>query len=112
MIVVTTPLGTAALLSLLFLSVLFANLSRRLGAVTKVADHHRWFTVAQVCIGVAGVSQLIRGSAGLAPDLALPFLLKPWFALVSFHMPLAVGVTVCLGLVWYYWGWIVREQIK
>jgi hypothetical protein len=112
MIVVTTPLSTAALLSLLFLSVLFANLSRRLGAVTKMADHQRWFTVSHVCIGVAAVSQLIRGSADLAPDLALPFLLKTWFALVSFHIPLAIGVTVCLGLVWYYWGWIVRERIK
>ena len=112
MSVVTTPLSATAFLSLLLLSLLFANLSRRLGAVTKIVDHQRWFTVAHVCIGVTGVSQMIRGTAHLAPDLALPFLLEPWFALVSFHIPLAIGVTVCLGLVVYYWGWIVRERIK
>jgi hypothetical protein len=112
MIVVTTPLSAAAFLSLLFLSLLFANLSRRLGAVTKIADHQRWFAVAHVCIGIAAVSQLIRGCASLAPHLALPFLLRPWFAVASFHVPLVIGVTVCLGLVWYYWGWIVRERIK
>ena len=112
MIVVTSPLSVAGLLALLYMSLLFDNLSRRLGDVTKKTDHLRWYPLAHVCLGVAALSQLIRSTAHLAPQLALPFLLEPWFALVSFHLPLAVGVTVCLALVWHYWHWILTEKMK
>ena len=112
MIVITSPLSVAALLALFYLSLLFENLSRRLGDVTKMTDHLPWYRLAQVCIGVAALSHLIRGTAHLAPQLAYPFLLEPWFALVSFHLPLAVGVTVCLALVWHYWRWILTEKMK
>jgi hypothetical protein len=53
---------------------------------------------------------VIRGIAALAPRLAPPVLLEPWFTLVSFHIPLAVGVTIDLLLVRYYWGWILKEK--
>ena len=54
----------------------------------------------------------MRSIAALTPDLASPVLLRPWFSLMSFHVPLVVGVTLDLVLVWYYWGWILKEKIK
>ncbi|MFQ6099936.1 MAG: hypothetical protein ACE5OS_01700 [Anaerolineae bacterium] len=112
MIVITTPLGPVGLLVIAYLSLLFANFSRRLSAVTKMADYYRWFQVASLLIALAAMSQIVRGTVALAPELASPVLLEPWFALVSFHIPLAIGVTADLWLVLYYWRWILKERVE
>ena len=112
MTVITTPLGAVGLLAMAYLGFLFANFSRRLSAVTKMANHHRWFLAANILLALAAMSQVIRGTAALAFQLAFPVLLEPWFALVSFHIPLAVGVTLDLVIVWYYWKWILKEKIE
>ncbi|MBE9507625.1 MAG: hypothetical protein IMY86_06195 [Chloroflexi bacterium] len=112
MIVITTSLESAGLLAIIYLGFLFANFSRRLGAVTKMTDHYRWFWVASSFVALAAMSQIVRGTATLAPQEALPFLLEPWFALLSFHFPLAVGVTLDFVLVWYYWRWVMEEKIE
>ena len=76
--------------------------------------HHslRWFQLANGLIVIAATSQIIRGTAAVAADLVLPFLLEDWFSLVSFHIPLALGVTLDLVLVGYYWGWILTEKLE
>jgi hypothetical protein len=112
MIIITTPLGAVGLLAIFYLGVLFASFSRRLGAVTKMANQHRWFALANGLVAVAAVSQIVRGIAALAPELACPFLLESWFALMSFHIPLVLGLTLDLVLVWYYWGWILTEKVE
>ncbi len=111
MIVITTLLAPMGLLSIVYLSFLFANLSRRMSAVTKMKDYCRWFVVAGGFVALAAMSQVVRGTAALAPELASPVLLQRWFALVSFHIPLAVGVTLDLVLVRYYWGWTLKEKV-
>jgi hypothetical protein len=111
MIVITTPLGPAGLFAIAYLGLLFAAFSRRLGAVTKMSDYHRWFFVANGLVALAAMSQIVRGTAALAPDLAYSVLLEPWFALVTFHIPLVAGVTLDLVLVWHYWGWILKEKV-
>lgn len=110
--VIATPLGPLGLFAILYLGVLFANFSRRLGAVTKMKKYYRWFSVANVFIAIAALSQMTRGIAALTPNQALPALLSPWFALLTFHIPLAIGVTIDLALVWHYWGWILKEKIE
>jgi len=77
-----------------------------------MANHHRWFQVANGFVALAAMSQIVRGIAALAPQLAPPILLQSWFALVSFHIPLVIGVTLDLVLVWYYWGWILKEKVE
>lgn len=109
--VIMTPLGPLGLLAIVYLCFLFSNFSRRLGAVTKMKDHYRWFRLASGLIAVAATSQLIRATAALAKE-APSFLYASWFALLSFYIPLAVGVTLALVLVWYYWGWILKERIE
>jgi hypothetical protein len=112
MIVITTSLGAVGLLAVAYLGFLFANFSRRLSAVTKMANYHHWFQVANILVALAAMSQGVRSIAALTPDLASPVLLRPWFSLMSFHVPLVAGVTLDLVLVWYYWGWILKEKIK
>jgi hypothetical protein len=109
--VIMTPLGLLGLLAVVYLCVLFSNFSRRLSAVTKMKDYYRWFRLASGLTAVAATSQVIRATAALAQE-APAFLLAPWFALLSFHVPLVIGVTLALGLVWYYWGWILKEKIE
>jgi hypothetical protein len=108
--VIMTPLAPLGLLAVVYLCILFANFSRRLSAVTKMKDHTRWFRLASGLIAVAATSQVIRATAVLAKE-APAFLCAPWFTLLSFHVPLVVGVTLALVLVWYYWGWILKEKI-
>jgi len=113
MIIIATPLGVGGLLAIAFLGLLFALFSRRLSSVTRMTNYHRWFLVAAVFVILAAMSQVIRSTAALAPSgVAPPVLLEPWFSLVSFHIPLAIGITIDLVLVWYYWGWILKEKIK
>ena len=112
MIVITTPLGPVGLLAIVYLGFLFANFSSRLGAVTKMTSKHHWFLIANGFVVLAAMSQMVRGTAGLAPEVAFPVLLEPWFALVTFHIPLAIGVTLDLAVVWYYWRWILKEKVK
>lgn len=108
--VITIPLGPVGLCAILYLGVLFANFSRRLGAVTKMPPLYRWFGVANVFIALAVASQLVRGIAAIAPDFVIFSL--PWFPLLTFHIPLAIGVTLDLALVWHYWHWIFKEKIE
>jgi hypothetical protein len=73
--------------------------------------YYRWFPVAASLIAVAATSQAIRSTAALARE-APRFLNEPPFAVLSFYFPLVVGVTLALILVWYYWGWILKEKIE
>jgi len=107
--VITAPLSPIGLAAIVYLIAIFSSLSQRLNAVAKKADHHRWFSVANGFFIVAALSQAIRSAANLAPDRAFPVLLEPWFPLVTFHIPLTIGTTIALWLVWYYWGWILKE---
>ena len=110
MYVITTALGPFGLAAIVYLGLLLSTLSERLNAVAKKKQYHQWFRVANALIAVATLSQVIRSAASLAPEHALPALLNPWFALLTFHIPLAVGATGDLVLVWYYWGWILKEK--
>jgi hypothetical protein len=108
----TTPLAPVGLLSIAYMGFLFARFSRRLSAVTKMAYRQCWFWVANVLVFLAAISQAVRGAACLASRDAPAVLLSSWFALLSFSIPLAIGVTLVLVLVWRYWGWILRERIE
>ena len=112
MTVITAPLGPVGLLAVAYMGILFANFSRRLSTVTKMKNYYRWFVMATILVVVAAASQVMRSTASLAPEKAPRILLEPWFSLISFHIPLAIGVSITMWLVWYYWGWILREEVK
>ena len=107
--VITTALGPFGLAAIVYLGLILSTLSERLNAVAKKKDYSRWFQPANSLIAMAVMSQVIRNAAMLAPDRALPTLLEPWFALLTFHVPLALGASALLWLVWYYWRWILKE---
>jgi len=110
--VITALLSPMGLLAILYLGILFASFSQRLGAVTKMPEHYRWFRVANSFVALAAISQVVRGTFAVASDYAFSFLLSSWFSIATFHIPLAIGVTLDLVLVWYYWRWILKEEIE
>jgi len=109
MYVITSALGPFGLAAIVYMGLILSTLSERLNAVAKKRNYHRWFQLANSLIAIAAMSQVIRNAAALAPQRALPALLEPWFALVTFQVPLALGTSALLLLVWYYWGWILQE---
>jgi len=110
--VLTSPLGPLGLIATIYLALIFSNLSRRLSAVTKLKFQRVWFNVSLLLLIVAVASQVWRSAATLAPGIAPPVLLQPWFALVAFHIPFALGVTIQLILVWYHWRWTFKEKLS
>jgi len=110
--VITAPLGPIGLIATIYLGLTFSNLTCRLSAVTKLKYQRGWFTVGTVMLTLALVSQMMRSSATLAPDIAPSVLLEPWFALVTFNIPFALGVTIELVLVWYHWRWTFKEKLS
>jgi len=110
--VITAPLGPIGLIAIVYLGLIFANLSRRLCAVTKLKYWAGWFTLGSSLLGLAVASQIIRSSASLAPNLAPAMLLSPWFVVMTYYIPFALGVTIEFVLVWHYWRWTFEEKLR
>lgn len=109
--VLTIPWGPIGLLGLIYATFLYANLSRRLGAVTKMPPYYRGFAVATALLSVALVSHVERKAAFLSGDATASFLLSPWYGLLFFHMPLFLGILIDVVLVWRYWSWLLKEDL-
>ena len=81
----------------MFALIVMGLLSQRLGAVTKMPPHYRWFYVAA---GLLGVSTLIRLFALAEAYPAMGQL---------YAMTFALGITLAVGVAWRYWGWLFGE---
>ena len=109
--IVGAILGSLGLVSLLYAVVILAHFGRKLGAVTKMRQVYKGYPVAIVCIGLALVIRLVRISVFWAPPETIPALLNsPAFYLLLYHLPLALGLSLGLGITWYYWGWLLKEK--
>lgn len=112
--IVLTPLGPISLLAALILvTFLYTNLSRRLGAVTKMPSYHRWFTVGGGFMALAMSASILRAAAHLSCKEEVAFLTSPQFGLFLVHVPLFIGVTISVVVTWRYWSWLLvgeREQ--
>jgi len=111
MAVVGAVLGSLALFSLLYALVILAQFGSKLGAVTKMRPCYRGYYVAAGLVGLALVGRFVRGSVvWAAPEFMSPILKEPLFYLFSYHLPLALGVTLGLVITWHYWSWLLSER--
>lgn len=104
------PLAPVSLIALLSALYLYASLSRRLGAVTKMPPHYRWFIVSGVFIGLALVVSIMRSAAYLSARPEVAFLVSPAFALAFYLLPLFIGTAICVTVVWRYWAWLLKKE--
>ena len=106
----TAPLGSLSLLAVIYIFYILANLSRRYGQVIRLPPYYRGFYLAMGLIGLSFISHLIQDSVTSAPDQAPSLLSNDWFYLFTYYLPLAVAVTLAIGIAWRYWSWILKEQ--
>jgi hypothetical protein len=72
---------------------------------------YKSYYVAIGFVGVALVVHFIRASVFWAPTDTIPAMLSaPAFYLFLYHLPLAVGLSLGLGITWYYWSWLLKER--
>ncbi len=106
--ILTSHLGTALFLAVLYLCWLLRILSRRMGEVTRMPPYYRFFDIGNILLLIATLSYILVCSASLSQKPAL--LLAPMFLFWSFYMPLALGVGINLTITLVYWGWLARER--
>lgn len=111
MSVVSAILGSIALAAILYALTILAQFGRKLGAVTKMQPFYKGYYAAIGCVGLALVSRLVRASVLLASPESIPNSLNsPIFYLFLYHLPLAIGLTLGLGITWNYWSWLLKER--
>ncbi len=106
----TAPLGSLSLLAVIYTFFILANLSRRYGQVIRLPPYYRGFYVAMGFVWLAFLSHLIQDTVIIAPQEAPSLLNNKWFYLLTYYLPLAVAVTLAIGVAWRYWSWILKEQ--
>jgi hypothetical protein len=104
---VLSPLGT---ISLIFLFFILARLSQKFGAVTKMAPYYRWLWVGLGFLGIALIAQFLRIGVLLAKQASTLWLDTPAFYLITYHLPMAIGITISLIVTWRYWSWLLTER--
>ncbi len=109
--IIIAILGAMGLISILYALLILAQFGRKLGAVTKMPPFFQGYYVAIVCVGVALVMRFVRANVFWAPPETIPSLLNaPVLYLLLYHLPLAIGLSLGLGITWHYWSWLLKER--
>ena len=111
MTIVAAIIGTVGLAAIVYTLFVLSQFSRKLGAVTKMRPLYRGYYAAVGCVGLALVMRFLRASVFWAPPETIPPLLNdPLFYLILYHLPLAIGLSLGLGITWHYWSWLLKER--
>jgi hypothetical protein len=108
--ILTMPAALISSIAILYLLYIFAVLSAKLGAVTKMKPYYRWLYVSCGLVLAALVAKWIILMLRSAPQAAPVWLTSEWLYLVSYTLPLVIAALLALVVVLRYWGWLVREQ--
>ena len=95
---VLTLLSAAGPASLAVALAVMGLLSQRLGAVTKMPSHYRWFYIAAGMLGVSVVVRLLA-VGGVGETLALVY-----------AGSLVLGGVIGVLTAWRYWSWLFGER--
>ncbi len=106
----TAPLASLGLVALMYAVYILANLSRRFGFILKMPAYYRGFYLAIGLMAVALVSHMLRATLILDPKAAPSPFDQNWFYLLTYYLPMAISISICLGVAWRYWSWLLKEQ--
>jgi len=104
-------LGTLGLLAVIYLLYILARLSERLGSVEKMVPRYRYYNLAIAALLIGFVAQILAIQAKTGAWALPAWVAAPWFLLVGYQIPVAVGVTIGLVVTWQYWSWLITEKV-
>lgn len=106
----TALAGSIGLIAIIYVILILAELSQRLGAVTKMQRYYRVFYIGVIFLLISLTSRILRISVFLSPQQNPVFLNDDLFYLLTYHVPLAIGTTINLAITLLYWGWLLKER--
>ena len=107
--IVTAVLGSAGLMSAIYITLIMAKLSQKLGAVTKMRGYYRGFYVSATFVLVSLIAYFLKTSVLLASEQAPALLNNDLFYLLTYCLPLAIGTSISLAITLRYWDWLLKE---
>jgi hypothetical protein len=107
--IVAAVLGSAGLMSAIYITLIMARLSQKLGAVTKMPGYYRGFYVSAVFLLVSLIAYFLKTSVLLASEQAPALLNNDLFYLLTYYLPFAIGTSISLAIAFRYWDWLLKE---
>ena len=107
--IVAAVLGSVGLMSAIYITLIMARLSQKLGAVTKMRDYYRGFYVSAIFLLVSLIAYFLKTSVLLASERAPALLNNDLFYLLTYYLPLAIGTSISLAITLRYWDWLLKE---
>ena len=101
-------LGSAGLVSLVYITFFLLTINQKLGAMTKMRPYYRWLYLSAFFTIVALFIRLLRTSVFWAPQQAPPLLTESFFYVALYYIPLGIGMTITLWVTVKYWGWLLK----
>jgi len=108
--ILTIPAVLLSAIAIVYLLHIFATLSRKLGAVTKMKPLYRWLYVAMALIAVSFISRWLVLTPYILPQAVPALVSSEWFEVLSSTLPLMIAAVLALVIVLRYWGWLFREH--
>jgi len=107
--IIAAVLGSVGLISAIYIILIMARLSQKLGAVIKMRGYYRGFYVSVVFLLVSLTAHFMKTGMLLASAQAPAWLNNGWFYLLTHHLPFAIGTSISLAITLRYWDWLLRE---
>jgi hypothetical protein len=107
--IVAAVLGSAGLMSAIYITLIMARLSQKLGAVTKMRGYYRGFYVSVIFLVVSLITYFLKTSVLLASEQVPSLLNNDLFYLLTYYLPLAIGTSISLAIALRYWDWLFKE---
>lgn len=98
------------LIAIIYVVLILAELSQRLGAVTKMRRYYLGFYIGGIFFVISLISRVLKISVFSTRQQNLAFLNEDVFYLLTYHAPLAIGTTISLAVTLLYWGWLLKEK--
>ncbi len=96
--------------SVIYLLLILAELSKRLGEVTKWPPYYRGLYVGAVLVALALAGRALIWNNAISPDFEVSFLNTSTARMLLDRLPMAVGVTISAVVAWRYWRWLLKDE--